>query len=177
MAGKQVVSDRTIIDYLVSDHARLHGLLEQAMARPHPELDAYAAFRCGLLRHIKIEEKLLFPAARKARDGLALDRAHELRIDHAALTSLLVPTPDLGLCHELLSLLSMHDAKEEAAGGVYEECEHWLNDEELVLLAQHAASFPEVRVARHFDGPHGYRTAESALASARRLPAPKKDQR
>lgn len=169
------MTDRTIIRYLVSDHAHLHGLLDRAMALPHLELEAFANFRRGLLRHIAIEEKVLLPAVRKARGGLALDRAHELRIDHAALTSLLVPTPDLGLCHEILSLLSTHDAKEEAPGGIYEECERWLSDGELVLLAQHATSFPEVRVARHFDGPNVYRTAEGALASARRLRAPRND--
>lgn len=169
------MSERTIIDYLVADHARLHGLLDRAMTLPHLELEAYATFRCGLLRHIKIEEKVLFPAVREARGGRALDRAHELRIDHAALTSLLVSTPDLALCREILSLLSAHDAKEEGAGGIYEECKRWLNDDELVLLTQHAASLPEVRVARHFDGPNAYRTAASALASARRLPAPKKE--
>ena len=149
-----MVSERTIIDYLVADHARLHDLLDSAMALPHLELEAYAAFRRGLLRHIAIEEKVLFPAVRKAREGVALERAHELRIDHAALTSLLVPTPDLGLCLEILSFL-------------------WLNDEELVVLGQYATSFREIRVARHFDGPNAHRTAESALASARRLPAPK----
>ncbi len=170
-----MLSERTIIDYLVWDHARLHGLIEQAMARPHLDAEAFAAFRRGLLRHIAIEEKVLFPAVRRARGGLVLARAHELRIDHAALTSLLVPTPDLALCHEVLSLLSMHDVKEEAAGGTYGECKSWLNGDELVLLAQHAASFPEVRVARHSDGPHVHRTAEGALASARRLRAPKKD--
>src|SRR5690606_37906573 len=116
------------------------------------------------------------PAARAARGGLALDRAHELRIDHAALTSLLVPTPDLELCREILWLLSAHDAKEEGEPGIYEECKRWLCDDELVLLAQHATSFPEVRVARYFDGPNVYRTAESALASARRLPASKDTQ-
>jgi len=166
-----MVTEPTIIGYLVSDHSRLHDLLGSAMALPHLELEAFAAFRRGLLRHIAIEEKVLFPAVRKARGGLVLDRAHELRIDHAALTSLLVPTPDLALCHEILSLLSTHDVKEEAVGGVYEECERWLKDDDLILLAEQAASFPEVRVARHFDGPNVYRTAESALASARGLGA------
>lgn len=165
--------ERSIIGYLVSDHARLHGFLDRAMALPSLDLEAFAAFRRGLLRHIAIEERVLFPAVRKARGGLVLDRAHELRIDHAALTSLLVPTPDLGLCHEILSLLSTHDAKEEPPGGIYEECERWLNDDDLILLAEQAVSFPEVRVARHFDGPNVYRTAEDALASARRLRAPK----
>lgn len=169
------MSGGTLIDYLVSDHARLHGLLDRAMTLPQSDLEAYASFRGGLLRHIKLEEKLLFPAVRAARGGVALDRAHELRIDHAALTSLLVPTPDLELCREISSLLQAHDAKEEGVSGVYEECKRWLSNDQLALLAEEATSFSKVRVARHLEGPNVYRTAESALASARRLPA-KKDQ-
>lgn len=76
------------------------------------DMGAYAEFRRGLLRHIAIEEKILFPAARRARGGAPLDRARELRIDHAAITSLLVPTPDGALCAELADLLTSHDAKE-----------------------------------------------------------------
>jgi len=158
--------------YLVSDHARLHALLDRAMAVRDLDLAAFAEFRSGLLRHIAIEEKVLMPAVRKARGGEPLERAHELRIDHAALTSLLVPTPDQGLCHEILSLLTVHDAKEEGPGGVYEECGRWLNDEERVLLGQRATSFREIHVSPHFDGPTVHRTAESALASARRLRKP-----
>ncbi len=147
------------------------------MARPLLDWGAFAAFRCGLLRHIAIEEKVLFPAVCNARQGLALDRAHELRVEHAALTSLLVPTPDGLLYHEILSLLSTHDAKEEGVGGIYEECASWLSEKDLVFLAHRAKLFPEVRVARHFDGPNVYRTAAKAIASASRIRAAKKDHR
>ncbi len=166
--------NRNIIDYLIADHCRLHALLRDAMVETGFEPKAFAEFRGGLLRHIAIEEKVLFPAVRKARGGLPVDRADELRIDHAALTSLLVPTPDLALCREVLTLLSEHDAKEEGPGGIYEECQSWLTTEELTNLAERAESFPEVRVAKHFDGPNAYRTREEALASARRIPAPTK---
>ena len=111
---------RGIINYLVADHARLHTLLDRAMETPDLDPEAFADFRRGLLRHIAIEEKVLLPAVREARGGAPLDRAHALRIDHAALTSLLVPTPDLALCREILALLSEHDAKEEGRDGVYE---------------------------------------------------------
>ena len=169
------MSRRTLTAYLVSDHARLHGLLARAAVAGQLDPAAFADFRRGLLRHIAIEEKLLFPAVRKVRGGASLDRAHGLRIDHAALTSLLVPTPDLALCREILALLSMHDAKEEGAGGVYEECARWLSNDEFVLLAERATSFPEVRVRPYFDGPNVYRTADAALASAQRLRPPGKN--
>lgn len=165
----------TITAYLVSDHARLHRRLEHAMAEPHLDLDAFADFRRGLLRHIAIEEKLLLPAVRQARQGTPLDGTHELRVEHAAITSLLVPTPDLPLCHEIHALLSAHDQKEERPGGIYEKCERWLSDDDLVRLGEQAAAYPEVRASAYFDGPNVHRTAESALASARRRRAPKKD--
>lgn len=52
-----------IHSFLSQDHARLDALLIRATS--HPEVvDAasYADFRAGLLRHIAIEEKVLFPA-------------------------------------------------------------------------------------------------------------------
>ncbi len=168
-----MVNPRTVTAYLIADHARLHDLLERAAVGAQVELDAFGEFRRGLLRHIAIEEKLLLPAVREARGGTSLDRAHELRIDHAALTSLLVPTPDLALCGEIRSLVSRHDAKEEGGGGVYEECEQWLSADQLLLLGQRAAAYPDVRASRYFDGPRVYRTAEAALASARRMRAPR----
>lgn len=160
---------RSVISYLEADHARLHALLARAMAAPRLDLQAFAEFRGRLLRHIAIEEKVLLPAAREARAGVALGRARELRVDHGALASLLVPTPDLALCSEILSLLSVHDAKEEGRGGVYEECRRLLRGSELARLGERAVSFPKVRLAQHFDGPNVFRTAEEALASARRM--------
>jgi len=169
-----MVNEHTMSAYLMADHLRLHRLLGRAMATPELDPGAFAEFRCGLLRHIGIEEKVLLPAARRARGGTPLDRARELRIDHAALTSLLVPTPDLALCREIKSLLEAHDAKEEGPGGVYEECEILLSDDEVARLGGRAVSFPEVKVTSHFDGPSVHRTAESALAAARRMRTPRK---
>lgn len=161
-----------MVSYLESDHARLHALLERAMAAPQLDRGAYAEFRAGLLRHIAIEEKVLLPAVREARGGVPLPRARVLRIDHGALASLLVPTPDLALCREIRSLLSVHDAKEEGPGGVYEVCERVLSEQDLARLGERAVAFPDVRVAKHFDGPNVFRTAEEALASARQVQAP-----
>ena len=100
---------------------------------------------------------------------MPVEGARELRIEHAALTSLLVPTPDAALCGELSSVLSPHDAKEEGPAGVYVACEWLLSDVESAALAERAVSYPEVPVAPHFDGPGVYRTADLALAAARRI--------
>lgn len=158
-----------VTDYLARDHERLHALLAAATDGQRLDGASFEAFRAGLLRHIGIEEKLLLPAARRARDGVPLERAHELRVDHAALTSLLVPTPDPALCDEIASILGTHDPKEEGPQGVYAECETLLGAAASEALAARALAFPEVRVAPHFDGPGVYRTAQSALAAARRM--------
>lgn len=157
----------TISEHLARDHTRLHALLAAATAAEALDREAFAAFRAGLLRHIAIEEKLLLPAARRARSGVALERARELRIDHGALAALLVPTPDFALCSEILALLTIHDAKEEGPGGVYAECESLLTPAESAELAARAAAFPDIRAAAHFDGHGVHRTAADALASGR----------
>lgn len=161
-----------ITEYLVADHARLHGLLTRARDAEDLDAAAFEAFRRGLLRHIGIEEKLLFPAVRRARGGEPLPAARELRVDHAALTSLLVPTPDAALCDEILALLREHDAKEEGTEGVYAACERYLGPPQSAALVTEAAAYPEVRVMPHFDGPGTHRTAAAALAAARRVKRP-----
>ncbi len=172
--GGRTMADR-VTEYLVDDHVRLHALLRRAVTpQGDIEPDAYAAFRAGLLRHIGIEEKVLLPAARRARSGVAIERARDLRLEHAALTSLLVPTPDAALCGEVLWLLHSHDDKEEGPTGVYAECEALFSDEESRALAARAEAFPQVPVAPHYDGPEALRTAATALAGARRMKAMQK---
>lgn len=158
-----------ITDYLTLDHERLHALLHAAMEGGLFFPEPFAAFRGGLLRHIAIEEKVLFPAARRAQGGQPLSRAQELRVEHAALTSLLVPTPDVQLCAEIASLLAAHDAKEEGPDGIYEECEALFSPEETKALAETAENYRAVRVAPHLDRPGSYRTAAAALEAASRM--------
>lgn len=162
-----------ITDYLLADHARLAGLLDAATRGRDFDPDAFARFRAGLLRHIAIEERVLFPAARRARGGEPLSRAHALRVEHAALTSLLVPTPDVAICAEIATIITPHDAVEEGPGGVYEECEALLGDAESGGLLATATAFPAVPTSAHFDGPTVHRTAVSALASATRISRPR----
>lgn len=167
------MSDQRITDYLVADHQRLHVLLARAARGPKLDAVAFETFRAGLLRHIAIEEKLLLPAARRARNGVPIERAHRLRIDHGALGSLLVPSPDLALCAEIAQLIETHDVIEEGPGGVYAECEALIGEPASRELAERARAFPEVRVAQHFDGEGVHRTRASALASAERIVAPR----
>ena len=113
-----------IARFLAADHARLDALLERALSRPgEVDLAAFGEFRAGLLRHIGIEEKILLPAAREARGGEPLPLGRRLRVDHGAITSLLVGTPTHALAAELRSILGPHNLAEEEPGGLYEACD------------------------------------------------------
>jgi hypothetical protein len=159
-----------VTDYLAADHRRLHDLLEAAIAGEPFAAEAFAGFRAGLLRHIAIEEKLLFPAAGRAA-GEPPAWTHLIRIEHAAISSLLIPTPDAALGREIRSILEGHDAREEGPDGIYEECERLLSPGESAALAAEAAAYPEVKVAPYRDG-RAPRTAADALAAARRKKPP-----
>src|SRR6188508_872560 len=160
-----------LFDWLVRDHQEIGLLLDRAEGGgPHAGLDAAAfeSFRARLLRHIAIEEKVLFPAVQEARGGAPLAHRRRLRVEHAALTSLLVPTPDLALVSELRRLLEPHDELEEGPGGVYEECMAALGERWRDVLDR-ARSYPAVKVAAHFDGRGTVRTAAAALERAVRV--------
>ena len=135
-----------ITGYLFEDHVRLHLLFERATRGWLIDMKCFAEFRAGLLRHIAIEEKLLLRAARDARGGVPIERAHQVRIQHGAISSLLVPTPDHALCDELASLLADHNALEESDDGVYAECERLIGPQRSRELLELARAFPQVRL-------------------------------
>ena len=152
--------------FLTEDHARLDALLQRAASAPG-QIDraAYAEFRAGLLRHISMEEKILLPAVRRARDGDPLPLATKLRLDHGALAALLVPTPTPDIIAVLRIILAAHNEIEESSGGVYETCEQLIGTEANTLLARLQAT-PEVSVAQHVDGPRVIAAIRRALARA-----------
>jgi hypothetical protein len=153
---------------LTEDHARLEGLLSRATRDPERfDHEAFEDFRAGLLRHIGIEEKILLPDARRRRAGAPLPLAERLRIDHGALASLLVPTPDASLVAEIRAILRAHDPLEEGPGGVYDQCDELAAGDAEALL-ERIRTAPAVPVARHFDGHGVHRTAASALAASTR---------
>jgi len=157
-----------ITEYLTTDHREIEALMERALG-PEFDVEAFTAMRLGLLRHIAIEEKVLFPAAR-ARDPGALPDARQLKIDHAAIATLLVPIPDRALAQEIVSILDGHSAREEMAGGVYERCEAALGEASFDLAIR-ARAFPAVRASAYLDRPGLRRTAREALEAAARSPA------
>jgi hypothetical protein len=112
-----------------------------------------------------MEEKILLPAARRARGGEPLPLAARLRLDHGALAALLVPTPTPALIATLRTILAAHNAIEEGPEGVYETCEHLVGVEVDTLLAQ-LRTAPEVSVAQHVDGPRVIDAIRHALTRA-----------
>lgn len=156
--------------FLEADHRRLETLLDESLCSDGTvDTARYATFRAGLLRHIGIEEKVVFPAASRGLGG-PLPFARELRIQHAAITSLLVPTPDRALLNELRGLLETHDALEEG-NGAYARCDELIAAGERDAVLAAAERYPSVPVAKHFDGHGVHRTAASALAAATNIRA------
>jgi hypothetical protein len=151
---------------LIDDHRRLEALLARAFATPgRGDADAYAAFRAGLLRHIGLEEKVLLPAAQRARGGEPLPEAARLRLDHGALAALLVPSPDAAIHHALRTILDPHDALEERADGVYAACDRLLAAGADALVAR-LRDAPAVPVSAPVDDPRVREATRRALARA-----------
>ena len=152
--------------FLADDHARLDGLLRRAVADPaHIDRAAYAEFRAGLLKHIGMEEKILLPAAQRARGGAPLPVAAKLRLDHGAIAALLVPTPTPAIVAALRRILTDHNPIEEDPGGLYETCDELLAAEADEILARLRAA-PDVRVNPHVDSPLVFNATRRAVARA-----------
>jgi hypothetical protein len=156
---------------LTADHARLDALLACALATPgRVDAEPYAAFRKGLLRHIAMEEKILLPAAQRARGGDPLLLAARLRADHGALAALVVPSPTSPIVDAIRTVLAEHNAREEGPDGAYAACERLVGAEADSLVAALAAA-PAVPVKPHVDGPLVAEATRRALLRAGYDPA------
>jgi Hemerythrin HHE cation binding domain len=158
--------------FLDDDHERLDVLLRSTVT-PSGEIDlaSYEEFRAGLLRHIGIEEKILFPASRRANGGIPHPTLARLHRDHGALALLLVPTPTADIVEEIRSLLEGHNGIEEGQGGVYDDCDRLLGDE-LDGVLERLKAYPPVKLAPHCDGSQVPRRAEDALRAVSRARKP-----
>jgi len=136
-----------------ADHRRLDEILKGAMTEPgRIDIERFGRFRAGLLKHIGMEEKVLFAAASRAR-GDRLPLFAKLRVDHGALASLLVPTPTPAIVAEILSILGPHNRREEETGGIYDICDEAIGPVDAVRLIDELREFPEVRLKGHNDLP------------------------
>jgi hypothetical protein len=129
------------------------------------DASAYAQFRAGLLRHIGMEEKVLFPSAQKLSGGEPLPVALKLRLDHGALAALLVPTPTAPLVAAIRAILKVHNSIEEDPRGMYEQCEE-LAGAEADQISRQLRNYSEVKVVPHVDGPFIIEATRRALARA-----------
>lgn len=154
-------------DFLSRDHARLDALLETCMRAGGNWRESYDAFRRGLLRHISIEERVLFPELRKRRGTTPLEQ--KLHRDHAALAALLVPPPSSVEIHRIAAILTVHNDLEEREGGLYEIIES-LAGEELSTMMARVHAIPQVPVAPHVDTPLVRSTIEQLVREAEATP-------
>jgi hypothetical protein len=152
----------TIEAHLTADHRRLEALLAAAESREPIDSRPYGEFRRALLRHIALEEKILLPAAQRARDGVPLEVAARLRLDHGAIAALLVPTPTPMIVATLRQILQRHDEIEEGSAGLYSTCDRLLSHDVGRIVADMEAQ-GAVAVNAHNDGPGVMAAVERAL--------------
>ncbi len=134
----------SLSQYLAADHDRLDGLLDRATADPERiDQEAYGAFRAGLLRHIAMEERAAFPAVARLQGGKQIPVVNRLRLDHGALSALLVPPPDRAIVATIRLILSAHNPLEEGDGGMYALLDRLAGAEAAALLEKLKAT-PEV---------------------------------
>jgi hypothetical protein len=151
---------------LAEDHDRLDRLFTRASADPNNiDVDAYAQFRSGLLRHIRMEETVLLPAAQRLQGGRPLAIAERIRLDHGALTALMVPPPDRSILDTIRSILQVHNALEEQEGGVYHVCEQ-LAGKEAESLFRQLRKVPEVPLHPHNPKPEILEATRRAVERA-----------
>jgi len=121
------------------DHDRLDALLARVVRDDGSfDLDVYGELRAGLARHIGMEEKILFPAARRHSTHELEPSLAKLRADHARLGWLIVWTPTREIIDEIRTILEAHNRLEEDV--VYAACERVIDGEaDDVLAAMRAA--------------------------------------
>lgn len=150
---------RDLHEYLSRDHQRLDELLLRALDNE----GAYIEFRRGLLRHIGIEERVLFPFLKQHFGSTVVEK--QLHRDHAALSALLVPPPGRREIEQIRSILTAHNPLEEDEGGMYDRLERLAADALAGLLTV-VTAFPQVPVAPHSDTPLLRRTIEQLIRDA-----------
>lgn len=158
--------NKPLYHFFTNDHRRIENLLVKATEKVGDiENEYYHQFRTGLLKHIKMEEKILFPAAQKANGGIPLPLAAKLRLDHGAITALMVvpPTPDV--IKVIWHVMEIHDTLEEEPGGMYDVCEKLAKEETQAILKE-LENTTEVPVHPHNRADYALKAARNALLRA-----------
>lgn len=154
--------------FFEADHRRLNELLPRAIGEPDRiDMAVFGEFRALLLKHIGMEEKILYLAGRLAL-GTTPRIFSKLRVDHGALASLLVPTPTRAIAEDLLSILVPHGQREEEEGGVYDICLDAISPELAAFLLEELRAFREVPLKPHNDDPVVFEHIRANLELSRR---------
>jgi hypothetical protein len=158
--------NKPLYQFFTNDHHRIDELLNKAIEQPGEiEMTYYYEFRKGLLRHIKMEEKILFPAAKKVNGAIMQELIPRYRLEHGALTALMVPPPTISLITVIRYVLEKHDIAEERPGGLYDVCEALAYEQTQQLLDQLVVA-KEVPVQPLNPAPIAIESARRALARA-----------
>jgi len=158
--------NKPLHNFFSEDHHRLESLLNKSTEQPGEiKMESYHQFRSGLLRHIKMEEKVLFPAAKKVNPAVIEKITQRYRLEHGALTALMVPPPTSSLIKVIRQVLEKHDLAEEAPGGLYDVCEALTQGQTQELLDELAIT-KEVPVHPPNPAPIAIESARRALARA-----------
>lgn len=152
--------------FFEKDHRQIDIFLEKATENPDEiDLENYHQFRIRLLRHIKMEEKVLFPAAKRANPGVIQKLIPRYRLEHGAITALMVPPPTFSLIKVIKYILEKHNLAEEERGGLYDICEELTQNETQELLGE-LITTKEVPVRPPNPAPIAMEAAQRALARA-----------
>ncbi len=122
-----------IYKYFADDHRRLEELLNRSFPGSDGiDEESYSDFRSGLLKHIALEEKILFPSILKFQNGKQHKYAAQLRLEHGAFAALLVHSPAKLINQVFLAIIPNHNKLEEGADGIYLACDtlpgEWINE-------------------------------------------------
>lgn len=152
--------------FFENDHLQIDIFLNKAIEQSNEiEMNYYHQFRTRLLRHIKMEEKVLFPAAKKINPEVIKEVIPQYRLEHGAITALMVPPPTLSLIKVIRYILEKHNKAEEEPGGLYDICEELTHGQTQRLLEELIAT-KEVPVQPLNKAPIAIEAAKRALARA-----------
>jgi hemerythrin superfamily protein len=158
--------NKQLYHFFTKDHRRIEDLLDKAAEDLNKiDLDYYHRFRTGLLTHIKMEEKTLFPAAQKANANIPLPIAAKLKLDHGALTALMAIPPTAAVIKVIRYILDKHDLAEEEPGGMYDLCESLTQNQTQDILDQ-LANTTEVPVHPLNSSPSVFEVTKRTMARA-----------
>jgi hypothetical protein len=130
---------------MAAEHLQLEALLDLMQSRNQERnAETYQIFRETLLRHIRIEERVLLPIVKERSDGSSLALAARLRLDHGAFAAMMMLPPTPNALAAVRSVLKIHNPLEDGPGGVYERCDELTGPDrqELLLKIQNVPRVP-----------------------------------